>query len=215
VETVRLPLAQEPDFSTPDFSAPDFSTTVGPWTFTREPVVSGRTAEMFFKLYLQAFEPLRTKAAARQVLTRDEFFEHLADPRVDKYVARQSASEPVGITTLTKHLDALPWISAEYYAARYPEAWARNAVFYLGFTLCHPGEIGGSPAPDRPNFLETLIEIGIEPLIAAGGVIAYDICRYNDETLKLSDRVAEVLNRHSDARAEVLDTQVYYGVSFR
>jgi len=205
VETVRLPLVPEPDFST----------TVGPWTFTRNLVVTGPTAEMFFQLYLQAFEPLRTKAAARQVLTRDEFFEHLADPRVDKYVAWQSASEPVGITTLTKHLDALPWISAEYYAARYPEEWSRNAVYYLGFTLCQPAVAGGSRAPDRPNFLETLIQIGIGPLIAERGVIAYDVCLYNNETLNLPDRIAKVLNRHSDARAEVLDTQVYYGVSFR
>ena len=36
-----------------------------------------------------------------------------------------------------------------------------------------------------------------------------------NENLNLPDRIAEVLNRHSDARAEVLDTQVYYGVSFR
>jgi hypothetical protein len=203
--TVRLPPAAEPDFST----------TVGPWTFSRNLVVSGPTAEMFFQLYLQAFEPLRTKAAARQVLTRHEFFEHLADPRVDKYVAWQSASEPVGITTLTKHLYALPWISAEYYAARYPEEWSRNAVYYLGLTLCRPEVAGGMRTPDRPNFLETLIQIGIEPLIAERGVIAYDVCRYNNETLNLPDRIAEVLNRHSDARAEVLDTQVYYGVSFR
>ncbi|HSU36511.1 MAG TPA: hypothetical protein VLJ88_12710 [Propionibacteriaceae bacterium] len=203
--TVRLPLVPEPDFST----------TVGPWTFTRNLVVTGPTAEMFFQLYLQAFEPLRTKAAARQVLTRDEFFEHLADPRVDKYVAWQSASEPVGITTLTKHLHALPWISAEYYAARYPEEWSRNAVYYLGFTLCQPGVAGGFQAPDRPNFLETLIQIGIGPLIAERGVIAYDVCSHNNEALNLPDRIAAVLDRHSDARAEVLDTQVYYGVSFR
>lgn len=199
----------------PQLSEPDFSTTVGPWTFSRTSAVSGRTAEMFFQLYLQAFEPLRTRAAARQVLTRDEFLEHLADPRVDKYVASQSTSDPVGITTLTKHLHAVPWISPEYYAARYPEAWSRNAVYYLGFTLCRPGLAGGSSAPDGPNFLETLIQIGIGPLIAEGGVIAYDVCRYNNQTLKLADRVAAVLNRHSDARAEVLDTQVYYGVSFR
>ena len=48
--TVRLPLA----------GASDFCTTVGPWTFTREPVVSGPTAEMFFELYSPAFEPLKT-----------------------------------------------------------------------------------------------------------------------------------------------------------
>ena len=36
----------------------------------------------------------------------------MADPRVDKYVAWESAPQPVGITTLTKHLEAVPWISA-------------------------------------------------------------------------------------------------------
>ena len=89
------------------------------------------------------------------MLTRDEFFDHLADPRVDKYVAWQSASEPVGITTLTKHLDALPWISAEYYAARYPEEWSRNAVYYLGFTLCRP-DVAGDARPRPAQLLGNL-----------------------------------------------------------
>ena len=212
--TVRLPLAAESDFAT----------TVGPWTFTREPVITGEAAEMFFGLYSRAFDPMKTQAAARQVLTRDEFFEHLADPRVDKYVARESGSEPVGVTTLTKHLESVPWISAEYFAARYPEEWSRNAVYYLGFTLCHPltrhgglvREVQGeSSALASTRFLEALIQAGIEPLVAEGAVIAYDVCSYNNEVLHLSDRISDVLNRYSTVHVEVLDTQVYYGVSFR
>ncbi len=212
--TIRLPLAGESDFGT----------TVGPWTFTREPVITGETAEMFFGLYSRAFEPLKTHAAARQVLTRDEFFENMADPRVDKYVARESGSAPVGVTTLTKHLEAVPWISAEYFAARYPEEWSRNAVYYLGFTLCQPlnrdgGLVRGAQeeasALASTRFLEALIQSGIEPLVAEGAVIAYDFCTYNSEVLHLSDRISDVLTRYSTVHAEVLDTQVYYGVSFR
>lgn len=212
--TVRQPLAGESDFGA----------TVGPWTFTREPVITGEAAEMFFGLYSRAFDPMKTHAAARQVLTRAEFFAHLADPRVDKYVARESGSEPVGVTTLTKHLEAVPWISSEYFAARYPEEWSRNAVYYLGFTLYHPltrhgGLVRGGQEESSPiasiRFLEALIQAGIEPLAAEGAVIAYDVCTYNNEVLNLPDRISEVLNRYTTVDVEVLDTQVYYGVSFR
>jgi hypothetical protein len=36
---------------------------------------------LFWELYVAAFGPLRTRAAARQVLHEDEFFEEMADPR--------------------------------------------------------------------------------------------------------------------------------------
>ena len=182
---------------------------------TRQGVIAADDIETFYELYSLAFDHLKTLAFGRQVLTRAEFVSQMTDDRVWKYVAWTAEDEPVGLTTLTRALETVPWISPDYFRAHYPEQWSRNAVYYLGFTLCRPDVAGGTRAPDQPNFLETLIQIGIGPLITERGVIAYDVCRYNNETLNLPERIAEVLNRHSDARAEVLDTQVYYGVSFR
>ena len=78
----------------------------------------------------------------------------MEDQRIDKYVAWEGDGEPIGIITVTRHLDAVPWISPEYYADRYPEQWARNAVYYLGFTLAHP-------AIRRTRFLDTIVRLSV------------------------------------------------------
>jgi hypothetical protein len=59
------------------------------------------TARMFWELYAAAFGPLRTRAAARQVLHEQEFLEEMVDPRVWKYVIHDVTGQAVGLTTLT------------------------------------------------------------------------------------------------------------------
>ena len=59
--------------------------------------------------------------------------------------------------TLTRHLESVPWISPDYFAARYPEQWARNAIYYMGFVLAHPRN------RERP-FLDTIVADALEPL---------------------------------------------------
>jgi hypothetical protein len=185
----------------------DIWTKSGPWRFTRESIIIGTTAETLLQLYRLAFEPLQARAAARQVLTREEFFGQLEDHSVDKYVAWEDDGEPVGIITLTRHLHSVPWISPEYFAARYPEQWARNAVYYLGFACARP-------TTQKSPFMEMAVRMAIEPLAMQRAVIAYDFCSYNDSVLGFSERIAEVFRHNSPYRPEELDSQIYYGVNF-
>jgi hypothetical protein len=185
----------------------DIWTKCGPWRFTRESIIIGTAAEALLQLYRRAFEPLKVRAAARHLLTREEFLGQMEDHRVDKYVAWEDSGEPVAIITLTRHLDAVPWISPEYFAARYPEQWARNAVYYLGFAFTRS-------TTQRSRFLEIAVEMAIEPLTMERAVIAYDVCSYNNSVLGLSKRIAEVLRRNSHSLPEELDSQIYYGVNF-
>ena len=185
----------------------DIWTAGGPFRFTRERVISGAVAESLYRLYRRTFDPLRPRAAARQVLNQNEFFAQLEDSRIDKYVAWESDADPVGIVAVTRDLEAVPWVSPEYYAHRFPEQWARNAVYYLGFTLVRP-------ATRRTSFLDTIVRLSVEPLVAEKAVIAYDVCSYNDDVLGFSERIAEVLRRISDSPPQELDSQTYYGVNF-
>jgi hypothetical protein len=182
-------------------------TAGGPFRFTREQVITGGTADTLYGLYHKAFDPLRPRAAARQVLTRNEFFAQLADQRIDKYVAWEGEAEPIGLVTVTKDLEAVPWISPEYYANRFPEQSARNAIYYLGFTLARP-------ATRRTSFLDTIVRICVEPLVAERAVIAYDVCSYNNDVLGFSTRIAEMLRQFSHSQPQELDAQIYYGVNF-
>src|SRR3954469_18405846 len=97
-------------------------------TFTVEHRVDEPTAQRFFKLYLDTFGELAFRAVARQVLHEHEFMEEMVDPRVEKYLAWNPEGEAVGMCTLTKHLETVPWISPDYFAHHYPEHTARGAV---------------------------------------------------------------------------------------
>ena len=186
-------------------SGEDIWSTGGPWPFTREPVVAGRTADVLFELYRQAFDPLKTRAAARQVLTQSEFYSQLEDQRIDKYLAWEGG-EPIGLITLTRNLNAVQWISPEYYAARFPDHWARNAIYYLGFALARP-------STRTARFLETIVRLCIEPLVAERAIIAYDVCFHNNEVLDFSKRIAEIVQQFSHSQPEELDSQLYYCVN--
>ena len=121
-------------------------------------------------LYRPAFEPLKVRSAARQVLTRGEFLEQMRDERVDKYVAWENGSEPIGMITLTRHLESVPWISPDYFAARYPEHWARNAIYYIGFILAHPrNRRPGSWRPSCTGASRRWCRRGADVARAAGG----------------------------------------------
>lgn len=179
----------------------------GPWRFTREAVITGDAAETLYAVYQQAFGPLRTQAAARQVLTRAEFLDQLEDERIDKYVAWEDRAEPIGMLTLTRTLDAVPWISPEYFAARFPEQWARNAVYYLGFGMARR-------TSREARFLETCTALCIEPLVAERAVIAYDVCSYNNDVRGFGDRIAGVAQHVNGSTVHHLDAQVYYALNF-
>ena len=79
------------------------------------------------------------------MLTRTEFFTQMSDAGGQVH-GLGADGQPIGMITLTRHLESVPWISPEYFAARYPDQWARNAVYYLGFTAC-PAEYATYTVP--------------------------------------------------------------------
>lgn len=172
-----------------------------------QPQIRADVVAEFYELYRLAFEPLRTLAAARQVLTAEEFAEEMADPRVDKYVAYDRDGRAVGLTTFTNDLSAVPWIEPAYFAALHPEPAARGAIFYLGFTLTHPEAQGGR-----------VFALTVAPIIAllteARGVVAYDICAHNDTVRHLGDGIARAIAAKAEATIAPVDAQTYYTAAF-
>ncbi len=172
-----------------------------------EKTVAGEVAERFWELYLEAFEPLRTRAAARHVLHREEFDEEMADPRVVKLLAHDEQGEAVGLTTLATDLAAVPWVSPEFFAARYPEQSARGAVWYVGFTLAHPGR------RSTRTFMDMLDAL-VAHLAAHRVVAAYDVSRFNDDSLRFADNLRRRVERTRDITVETVDRQTYYAMAF-
>ena len=161
----------------------------------------------FYDLYLEAFGPLRTRAVARQVLHRYEFAEQMNDPRIWKYVAKDDDQRPMGLSTLTRNLETVPWISPEYFAARFPEHTARNAVYYWGFTLARPHRRGH-------RVFKHMLTAVVEHLAANKAVCSYDICAFNNATMQFGDQIEALTHRLTDVSFEVIDTQTYYAATF-
>lgn len=179
----------------------------GSWRFTREYVVQPELTLLFHPLYEAAFGPLRTRAIARQVLNEEEFGRQMADGDVLKYVAWTADGAPVGMAALTNELSTVPWVSPEYFAAQYPEHWARRAVWYFSFLLAHPSQ-------RHHRFLDELVGVGVGSLMAERAVLAYDMCGYNDETLALGHHASEIARRSTGVTPRRTDVQTYYTVDF-
>lgn len=181
---------------------------VGVPKITVETRIADDHAEAFYRLYLTAFGPLRTKAVARQVLHREEFLEELRDPRVWKYVAWAGDDQPIGLTTLTRDLATVPWISPEYFAAHYPEHAARQAIYYLGFTLVDPAQ--------RPSRAITgMLEAVIKRLVQDRAVCGYDVCTFNNESMNFSGNLERMMHRLAPGVVVTeIDAQTYYRASF-
>ena len=175
----------------------------GTWRFTREYHVEPELTLVFHDLYEAAFGPLRVQALARQVLTKCEFQAQMTDASVMKYVAWDDDGRPVGLCTLTRRLETVPWISPEYFADRYPEHWRRDAIWYFGFVLAHPSE-------RHSRFVDHLIEVGIGELVEQRAVCAWDMCSYNDTTLGIGARLADRFERLTGVAPQLADAQNYY-----
>ncbi len=177
-------------------------------TVTMESTIEPNHVAVFWELYLKAFGPLRVQAVARHVMHRHEFIAQMADPRVWKYVAWDEDGTPVGLTTLTCHLETVPWISPEYFQAKFPEEAARHAVFYLGFTLADPDR-------RQSRLMAAMLAPAVARAVEAKAVCAYDLCGFNNESLQLDKHIAMSLHQLADVTVAKIDTQRYYTADFR
>ncbi|HKS99010.1 MAG TPA: hypothetical protein VJT31_05705 [Rugosimonospora sp.] len=171
---------------------------------TVESTVDGFVVDACYELYALAFDPLRTRAAARHLLTKDEFAAEMRDPRIDKYVVWDDHDQPVALTTLATDVTAVAWISPDFMVERYPEHAARGAVYYLGFTLVHP-ERG------RRAFALTINAL-TKRLAADRAVCGFDVCAANDAG-NLGRSLAKAFHRDR-VHADRIDVQTYYAADY-
>lgn len=177
------------------------------WPIELDDVIAGERSELLYRLYLESFGRLRTRAAARHVISRGEFEEEMGDSRVQKYTVWRTPTNPVALATITTHVDAMPWVSPEFFAARFPAHAARRAIYYLGLALV---------APERGQYrlLERVVAEMVSDCAVQRGVLAYDVCRYNDTTVRFGRRAEAILRRIAPVRVGVADVQTYYEAVF-
>ena len=173
---------------------------------TWETTLVPREADELFRLYHRAFAPLATLSAVRQLLREDEFHEEMADPRIEKLVARVDGAA-VGLAIITPDLEAIPWISPEFFAARYPEHHARRALYYIAFTLADPEHRAATT-------YVAMLDVLLQRLTDERAICIYDICTHNNVQMRFADHLRARANRWAFAEEQVLDTQTFYAGLF-
>lgn len=170
--------------------------------------VSAETCEVFLGLYKQAFAPLKAKSPARQWLTDDEFRHEMNDESFVKFVARDKTDAVVAIATMATDLETVPWISVPFFQEKYPEHFARGAVFYFGSMLVRPERQGG---PWAAFLLNDVIKYMVE----RRAVAAYDCCGFNVDIMQLPDLLKRAARRSTQHTVVELDQQRYYAFEFQ
>jgi hypothetical protein len=159
----------------------------------------------FYAFYRAAFEPMKTRAAARHTLSVDEFIDEMRDRRIDKYIAWNESGEAVGVATMTTDLTVLPWIEPAFHAARHPEQVARKALYYLGNILV-------DPAGDGIGVVKALGDTVVQVVADDRGVMAFDVSAYKAE--RAIGRMVSQLPAGHGATVQVVDTQSYFTADF-
>lgn len=167
--------------------------------------VDDSTAARCWEMYRVAFEPLRRMAATRHVMYEDEFMDAMQDGRLEKLVAFDRSDRPLGMALLTRDLRAIPWISPEFYADRYPEATARGEVTYVGFILVDPAVQGGLV------FHQLVHRLSL-PIAAESGVVAFDMCTFNATVVQLPRAILRAIRHRSKVDEKVEDVQTFYAL---
>ncbi len=163
-------------------------------------------AEMdrLWSIYNAAFAPLIVAAPMRHgSYTRPEFEALLRDPDFRKYVAYVGGTV-AGLCVITTRLDKIPWVSAPYYAHRFPDLAARGRVFFLTGVIVDPA-------------YQTTQRVGAVLLAQAVRSLGEDgvLCADYSENLRSGLRkfVERTLGRAGVE--EVLDRQAFVAYAYR
>ena len=164
--------------------------------------------EDVWTLYHEAFRELNAFAVQRHLMYRNEFDEVMRDQRVQKYLCIGDADTMLGLCTYTNDLDAVPLISPEYFARRWPKHYAERRIWYVGFMAVRSDVRAATAFTD-------LIEAMYLVAATQNGIVALDMCRFNDEIKRLSRVVPLVLHRLAGyVKTERMDEQSYWLYEF-
>ena len=168
------------------------------------PVVEGELRERAWEAYCDSFAELRAAAIQRHVMTRAEFDDVMADERVTVYLAQRPDGVVAGLATLANDLRAMPLVSPEFFAARWPEHYAAGRCWYIGFVGVRSGEQGGGA-------FQLMVGTVAATLGPRGGVLVLDVPQRNMEGFHVPRAVKRIADAVvADVEYEMVDAQGYW-----
>lgn len=179
------------------------SPPTSPARVTVERHLDAVVSDDFLAFYREAFEPLRTETAVEQTVSDAEFRDLAARTDVIKFVGWDDGGHPVSLALVTTNLTLVPWISVPFYERRFPEHYARNAIYYFVTLVIAPEHQDGP-------LIQAMIEAMALYIGMDRGVIAFDTCQYNIDVFAVPQFIERLGRRYVHAETEEVDAQHYY-----
>lgn len=168
------------------------------------PTLEGELLELAWDAYRDAFEELRSAAIQRHVMTRAEFDEVMSDDRVDVYLVRRADGAIAAVATLTNELTAMPLVSPDFFAARWPDHFDAGRCWYIGFVGVRPSEQGSGA-------FHLIVSTVAGRFGEGGGVLVLDVPQRNMEGFHVPRAVKRIADDViSDLAYEMVDAQGYW-----
>lgn len=169
--------------------------------------VGDAEAGRLWAIFDDAFMSARELSVSREHMDRVQFLALVGDPRIVKYVLEDDAGTVVGASLLTRDLDAVPWVSADFFAKRWPQECAEGRVFYSLYSFVDPQRQGA-------DHFRLLIEPVVAAVARARGVLGFDLTGHHADVVDLMAVMARRVPGGTVSDVTTLDTQLYYAVTF-
>jgi hypothetical protein len=103
---------------------------------------------------------------------------------------------------------AVPLVSPEYFAERWPERYRAGLIYYIGFLAVHPDSHGTGVFGD-------MVKTMTHEVAMVDGLAVLDVCAYNKDRLHLPRAInALAATWASHVQMSILDTQSYVSYDF-
>jgi hypothetical protein len=86
-----------------------------------------------WEMYVEAFREISTQAVQAHTMDWEAFVAACADRAVQKWRTFDDAGLLTGLAVVTNDLAAWPLVSPEYFKREYPQLYAQDRIWYVGF----------------------------------------------------------------------------------
>ncbi len=160
-------------------------------------VVEGQLNDELFDLMERAYAHHKTSTPFRYVYTADEWAELMRNDRIVKIIATLDG-RTAGLITGSEDLDAVPWISPDFYRARHPG----RRIFYQQDTFVDPDV-------RNPRVLRALFEEGIRFSVERDAIVAFDVS-HELVGRRYVELIGRVVKSHISAPVDEVDVHHYF-----
>jgi hypothetical protein len=144
-----------------------------------------------YTLYRTCMEPLEILTAQKHLMDEGDFKAMMLDERIIKALVLDEAGEILTFGTYTTDITALPLLAWQFYRHNWPDEYDRDAIIYVPFIVS-----GGQHRAYR-TFVEHIYSLAA-PL---RGLVAVDVCDYNEGEHHFVDAIAITTRRLSHGKS--------------